>query len=112
MITGFLDVLPAVGPGLVFLPWAFYHLTVGETVLGIWLLVTYGVLVVGRTVLEPRVIGTRIGVHPLATLVSLYVGLRLFGVAGFIIGPMVAILLVSLGRTGLVSLESGDFDAE
>lgn len=105
VFTGLLDVLPVVGPGLVFLPWALYHVTVGDTMFGIWLLLTYGALVVGRTILEPRVIGERIGVHPLATLISLYVGLKLFGVGGFIIGPLSAIILVSLAKSGIVDLE-------
>src|SRR5690606_32219541 len=96
-----------VGPGLVFLPWALYHLVVGDTMFGVWLVLTYGGLVVGRTILEPRVIGDRIGVHPLATLMSLYVGLQLFGVSGFIIGPIIAIILVSLARAGIVGLDNG-----
>lgn len=106
ILTGLLDVLPVVGPGLVFLPWALYHLIVGDTMFGVWLIVTYGGLVVGRTILEPRVIGDRIGVHPLATLMSLYVGLKLFGVSGFIIGPIIAIILVSLARAGIVGLDN------
>lgn len=112
IFTGLLDVLPVVGPGLVFLPWAAYHLLAGDTVFGLWLLATYAVLVVGRTILEPRVIGERIGIHPLATLISLYVGLKLFGVAGFIIGPLIAIILVSLARSGIVDLDNGSREPE
>lgn len=110
IFTGLLDVLPVVGPGLVFLPWALYHLAAGDTMFGVWLLVTYAALVIGRTILEPRVIGERIGIHPLATLISLYVGLKLFGVGGFIIGPLIAIILVSLARSGIVNLENGGRD--
>lgn len=112
IFTGLLDVLPVVGPGLVFLPWAMYHLTVGDTMYGVWLLITYAGLVVGRAILEPRVIGERIGIHPLATLMSLYVGLKLFGVGGFIIGPLIAIILVSLARSGIVELGDGGHDAK
>lgn len=111
VLTGLLDVLPVVGPGLVFLPWALYHFVMGDPMFGVWLAATYGGLVVGRTILEPRIIGDRIGIHPLATLISLYVGLKLFGVSGFIIGPISAIILVSLARAGIVGLDNGDVAA-
>lgn len=57
-----------------------------------------------RAMLEPRIVGARIGVHPLATLLSVYLGIRFFGAAGFIIGPLVAILVKCAVASGLINL--------
>ena len=53
--------------------------------------------------LEPRVIGRNIGVHPLATLISVYLGLKIFGALGVIIGPAFVIATKAIFRTGLLA---------
>lgn len=101
VLSGLLDLLPVLGPGLIFVPWLLYHLVLGDAVFGLGLAVVYAAISFIRTVLEPRIIGDRAGLHPLTALIALYVGLKLFGMAGFVIGPLSAILLKSLARAGV-----------
>lgn len=107
LVASLLDLLPVLGPSLLFLPWAAYAFGSGEAALGLGLLVLYGVVALVRGSLQAYVIGERIGLHPLATLVAMYVGVRLFGPAGVVYGPLVAILLKAGVETGLLPPASG-----
>ena len=93
-----LDILPVIGSGIVFVPWAVICWVTGNTVLGIQLALLYIGLVVLRQVLEPFVVGKHIGVRPLVTLVSSILGLFAFGAAGFIIGPVIAAVFNAVYR--------------
>lgn len=84
-----IDMLPVLGAGTIIVPWALIELfAVRDTALGAGLLATAAVMYVVRQIAEPRIIGGAMGVHPLITLTSAYVGLVLFGIAGVIILPM------------------------
>jgi len=104
LICGVLDLLPLVGPTAVFLPWIGYHALAGSPAFAVKLAVVYVVVVGIRQAVEPRVVGGRIGLHPLLTLFSVYLGIQLFGAAGFFLGPLLAIVLKALVRSGLVPL--------
>ncbi|MDH7497446.1 MAG: sporulation integral membrane protein YtvI [Syntrophomonadaceae bacterium] len=101
MLTGLLDLLPVLGPGLMFLSWAAFSFATGKTGFAVGLLVVYGVISAVRQVLEPKVVGDQIGLPPLATLFSLYVGLKLLGPSGLILGPVTVILLMACQRAGV-----------
>jgi len=92
LVVALLDLLPVVGPGTVYVPWGIMMLITGDVKFGIGLLILYGIIVVVRQILEPKLVGENIGLHPLTTLVSLYIGYRLLGFWGFIIGPAVVII--------------------
>ena len=83
-----LDALPIVGAGIVLVPWAIVSLLGGKTLTGIGLLVLYLTVTVVRQIAEPRIVGKNIGLHPLASLVAMYVGYRLFGVFGMLLCPI------------------------
>jgi sporulation integral membrane protein YtvI len=102
ILVGFLDVLPAVGPAAIFVPWIVYSFTFGSVAFGVKLAVVLAVMSVARQVIEPRLIGERTGLHPLATLLAIYLGLRLFGATGFVVGPLAAIVVRSIARAGLL----------
>lgn len=102
LAIGILDILPVVGPGVVFVPWVAYNLVFGDVVLGLMLLAVYGGISIVRQVLEAKIIGERIGIHPLVTLLALYLGLQLFGAKGILIGPLVAVLLKAVVNTGIL----------
>jgi sporulation integral membrane protein YtvI len=92
LLMALLDLLPIVGPGTVFIPWALLMFLTGSPGFGIGLLILYGILVIVRQMLEPKVVGEHIGLHPLTTLVSLYLGFTIFGFWGLILGPAVVII--------------------
>lgn len=101
--AGALDLVPVVGPTLIFIPWAIYSMATGNFGYGIGLLIVYGVMAVTRQIAEAKIIGKSIGVHPLAALVSMYVGIKLFGVVGVILGPATVILLKALIKAGVIT---------
>ncbi|MCL2707834.1 MAG: sporulation integral membrane protein YtvI [Defluviitaleaceae bacterium] len=92
LIMAVLDFLPIVGSGSVLLPWAVYAFATGQIKVAVGLLILYGVITIARQSIEPKVLGVQIGVHPLAMLLSIYVGFRIFGFAGIIIGPSIVII--------------------
>lgn len=108
LFIGFVDVLPIVGPSAVYWPWIIGNLLMQNYFFALALLALFGVMSLTRAVLEPKVIGSRIGLHPLATLVALYVGFRVFGLGGFVIGPLMAILLKASVRSGLLPFPTDD----
>jgi sporulation integral membrane protein YtvI len=101
IIVGLLDILPVLGPGGLFIPWIIWEILIGNTGMGISLLVVYIVISVVRQILEPKIVGDSIGLHPLATLVSLYVGLQLGGFAGLVLGPVIVVIVIACFRAGL-----------
>lgn len=92
LIAGVLDVIPVVGPGFLFLPWAISAWTLKQPVLAIQLLVLYAVIFLVRQILQPKILGDSIGVHPLAMLVAIWAGIQFFGVQGLIVGPVIVII--------------------
>ena len=108
LVVGLLDILPGVGPATVFIPWIVYGLIFGSLPFSIKLAIVLVVLTVVRQFVEPRVVGQRTGLHPLATLFAMYLGIRLFGTSGFLVGPIAAIILKAMGRAGLLPGVGGD----
>ena len=89
LLLAVVDLLPLLGTGVILIPWALICLLLGQVKLGIGLLALYGVTTLVRQVLEPKLIGDGLGLHPLLSLFSMYAGLRLFGVWGMILAPLV-----------------------
>lgn len=77
-----LDILPILGTGGIMIPWAIISLVLGYTGLGIQLFIIYAIVTVVRNYVEPKIVGTQLGLHPIITLVSMFIGLRLFGFLG------------------------------
>jgi len=102
LVAGLLDVLPAVGPAAILAPWGVYCLIDGNVPLGVGLLVLISTVTVFRQIMEPRIVGQRLGLHPLTTLLALYLGIKLLGAAGLIAGPLAAIVIKAVIRSGQV----------
>jgi sporulation integral membrane protein YtvI len=96
------DILPVLGPGTIYIPWIIWELISDHLGMGIALLVVYVIVSAVRQFLEPKIVGDNIGLHPLATLMSLYVGLKLGGVVGMIMGPVCVVIFIAIYRTGLL----------
>ena len=100
-VIALLDILPFIGSGLFLIPWGAYHLLFShQTALGAGLLLLYAVVSVVRMWLEPRVVGGRIGLHPLTTLTAMYAGLKIFGFWGLLLAPLGTTLLLHLRQGG------------
>jgi len=90
-LTALIDALPVLGTGAVLLPWAIYDLLTGATVQAIGLGITYAAATVLRSSIQAKLLGDQLGLHPLATLVSIYVGWQTCGMWGILLFPILAI---------------------
>ena len=96
------DILPVLGTGGVMVPWILINLIVGDTGLAIKLLIVYVVVTAVRNIIEPKIVGTQIGLHPLVTLMAMYVGTVLFGVVGLLGLPISITILKNLNDNGTI----------
>lgn len=90
---GLLDALPVLGTGTVLIPWALFAALQGQWGTGAFLTGLYIVCYFLREFMEARIMGSQIGLTPLESLAALYVGWKLFGLLGFILGPVGLILI-------------------
>lgn len=93
---GILDALPVFGTGTVLIPWAVIMCFRRRWGYGLALFGLYIICYFVREILEAKMMGDRVGLSPLETLISMYVGLQLFGIAGFLLGPVGLLLIEDL----------------
>ena len=103
-LVALVDALPVFGTGTVLLPWALFSLLSGNWKLAIGLAALYGLVSAVRSLLEPRLVGQKAGLPPLAALFAMYVGFRALGVWGMILSPLAAIFLKQLHDSGVFRL--------
>lgn len=96
-----LDFIPLLGAGTVMVPWAVAALFARDYPAAIRLMVIWGAIVVFRRVMEPKFVGDQTGLSPIESLVSIYVGMKLGGVPGMILGPIFLLVVLNLSGMGL-----------
>lgn len=104
IIIWIIDFIPIIGSIVILGPWALFHLLTGDLAMGTQLAILAAVLLIIRRTVEPKVMGTHIGLSPLATLIAMYLGLKLIGILGFIIGPLLVIAFNSAKEAGLIRM--------
>lgn len=102
LIIWLVDFLPYLGAILIFLPWAIYCFSTGEYFLGTGLAILYGLIVVQRQLIKPKILSSNIGISPLMTLLTLYVGFKLIGIIGIVVGPLSFIVLKIFYEIGIL----------
>lgn len=113
IVTAFVDIIPVLGTGTVLIPWALYNLIVGNYALAIGLAVIYAVITVIRQIVEPKLVAGQLGLSPVVTITSLYLGLKIFGVLGMIIAPILVTMLKVLNDEGIIHIwKSSKAEAE
>lgn len=93
MAAGLLDLMPVIGPGGVYLPVIVHAVVVGRLDRAVGLAAFWLALIVARQLLEPKIMQSQVGLHPVSMLLALYLGVQLLGVNGLWLGPCVAICL-------------------
>ena len=96
--AGILDALPFIGTGVILLPTALWQLICGRAGTALWCLAVYICCVGARELLEPKLMGKRTGVYPVFMLLSVYAGVKLFGLSGILKGPLSLVVLMELFR--------------
>lgn len=102
------DILPVLGTGGVMIPWTVLEAIQGNYSLAIGLLAVYLVVTVIRNIIEPKIVGSQVGLHPLVTLMSMFVGAQLFGVLGLFGLPITLSLLKNLNDQGVIHIFKSD----
>lgn len=92
-LIGLVDALPVFGTGTVFLPWGVILLIMGNYKMAAGIFIIYFVCYYTRQFLEPKLMGNSLGISPAVMLITLYLGLVLFGISGVITGPIGGILI-------------------
>ena len=106
-VIGLMDLLPVLGPGIIFLPWALAALIQNEVYMAVGLLAVYGVICTVRTAVEPKILGKQLGIHPLATITVMYAGGSVGGLGGFLLAPVLFLYLRHLYRQKNVDASGG-----
>ncbi|HWI54161.1 MAG TPA: sporulation integral membrane protein YtvI [Desulfobacteria bacterium] len=103
LIIGVADLIPVLGPSSIYIPWIIWSFATGDTAFAVKLLILFGIVIIVRQILETKIVSTTMGLHPLATLVAMYVGLKLFGAMGVVAGPLFLITVKAFASAGLLS---------
>ncbi|MEC2237546.1 sporulation integral membrane protein YtvI, partial [Bacillus subtilis] len=99
-LIGLVDLLPYLGAGSVFVPWILYLSITGQLPQAIGIGILYLVVLIQRQLTEPKILSKSIGIDPLATLIALFAGFKLFGFLGLIAGPAVLVIIQAFITTG------------
>ncbi|MDW2796237.1 sporulation integral membrane protein YtvI [Clostridium boliviensis] len=100
VIIALLDFLPILGTGTILIPWAFLRIVSGEYAFGVGLIVIYVLTLVLRQIIQPKIVGDTMGLDPLMTLLFLYLGFKISGIAGMILAVPIGMLLINLYKFG------------
>lgn len=101
------DAVPVLGSGIILNPWAIINLLQGNYFKAAGFFLLYLIILFTRQLLEPRILSGQLGIHPIFTLVAMYVGLKTMGIPGMILGPIVLIILINILKLNS-ELEEGD----
>ena len=93
ILAGLLDALPFIGTGIVLIPLAVWQLLSGAFLKAFFCILLYGICALLREFLEPKLIGRQVGVYPFIILISVYAGIRLFGLWGVMKGPVGMVMI-------------------
>ena len=104
LVIAVFDILPVLGTGGIMIPWAVLTAIQGNYPLAIKLLVLYVAITVIRNIIEPKIVGGQLGLHPVVTLASMFVGVQLFGVIGLFGFPILLSLLCYLNDHGVIHI--------
>ncbi len=100
-LVAFADLLPLIGCGGILLPWALFCLVSGNIGRAVGFVILWAVIALVRNIMEPRIVGKQMGIHPLLTLTAMFVGTKLFGFAGLILLPLLLSVVISIWRASV-----------
>ena len=105
LLAGVLDAFPFIGTGIVLVPLTIWLFLKGQLIQAVFCLVLYGVCALVRELLEPKLIGEKVGIYPIALFASVFIGMQLFGVSGIIKGPLSIVIIYEIRKVLLAKDE-------
>lgn len=104
IIIACIDIVPVLGTGTVMIPWSIYSFVTGNIGMGIGLLAIYAVITVIRQVIEPKLVAGQVGISPVVTIISMFIGIKIFGAMGIFILPLIVIVINLLNKEGIIHI--------
>ena len=103
-VISLFDILPVLGTGGIMIPWVILLALQSNYALALKLFLVYFIITVIRNILEPKIVGSQIGLHPVVTLAGIFIGAQLFGVIGLFGFPILFSLLRHLNDIGVIHI--------
>jgi len=103
-IVALVDILPVLGTGAVLIPWGIIAITQKDYFTGFALLILYAAIVIIRNIIEPKIVGSNIGLYPVVTLITMFAGYNILGIAGLFLFPITVLILKNLNDEGKIHL--------
>ena len=104
LVIAVFDILPVLGTGGIMIPWVIIECIAGNWIRALSLFIVYAIITVIRNVIEPKIIGRQVGIPAIVTLLSMYLGLQIFGVLGMFAFPILIIIIMKLQENNLVHI--------
>lgn len=104
LLTAIADGIPLLGSGIVLVPWIILNFITGNLRMALGLSSVYLFAIIVRQIIEPKIVYKQTGLHPLVTLISMYLGFMIFGVIGLFLGPVTMIFLKNLHSSGIITI--------
>ena len=104
LLIALFDILPVVGSGTVLIPWAIVSAVLGNYHLAAGLAILYVIVVIVRNIIEPKIVGQHVGLHPIVTLLAMVIGTYVFGPIGLLGLPVALAIAVSMNEAGVIQL--------
>ena len=92
----FVDALPILGSGTIMVPWGVIEIINKNNSLGFAILGLYIITLLVKQILEPKVVSSKLGIHPIITLIAMYTGFKFVGILGLLLGPIILIILKNI----------------
>jgi len=103
-LIAIMDIVPVLGVGGIVVPWAIIKFFTGEIKMAVGLAIIYVVVLVVRNIIEPKVVGDQIGLHPIVMLMCMFAGVQIFGLIGLFLLPIIIIILKKLNDSGKIKI--------
>jgi len=104
LLVAVIDMMPILGTGTVLIPWGIIAIIQKDYFTGFALLILYAVVTVIRNIIEPKIVGKSLGLYPVATLISMFVGYNILGIAGIFLFPIIILILKNLNDEGKIRI--------
>ena len=104
VIIAIIDILPVLGTGGILIPWAIISAVLGNIPLALGIVVLYLVITIIRNIIEPKLVGHQVGLHPVVTLASMLLGLNFCGIIGLFGFPITLSLIMNLNKRGIIHI--------
>ena len=102
VLIAVLDILPVVGSGTVLIPWTIISIVTQNYSMALKIGILYITITIIRNIIEPKIVGNHVGMHPVVTLMAMVIGTYVFGPIGLLGLPIAIALFKSLNDEGII----------